>query len=345
MKTYKPFSLLIFALLFISTTFAQQAPTAKSLINEGIELHDAGKYTEAIDKYKQALKLEPENTTAAYELANTLATTKNSKEAAVYAEKIIKINHMPEAYNLLGNIYDDENQFDKAIGYYQEGIKYNPGYQRLHFNMAISYYRQNKFPEASTTIIAALMYDPKHASSHRLMAMCSLKLKNNPQALMAYANFLMLEPQSQRSAEAFQNLQQIISSKVAITGDKSMTITVTDNKDPDLFALETALSVSAASASLETNPNKTPVDKLEQQLKTFFLIAGELSAKKSNKTFFWKYYADYFYKLAKSDNMPAFTRYISLTGYAEQNKEWFKGHSNAITGLSDWVTKNERTID
>jgi len=39
------------------------------LIKQGVQLNDQGKYTEAIDKYNEALKLEPENAQANYEMA------------------------------------------------------------------------------------------------------------------------------------------------------------------------------------------------------------------------------------------------------------------------------------
>jgi tetratricopeptide (TPR) repeat protein len=43
----------------------------EDLMTAGIELHDAGKYEEAIQKFEAALKIDPQNTFAHYEMANT----------------------------------------------------------------------------------------------------------------------------------------------------------------------------------------------------------------------------------------------------------------------------------
>ena len=322
MKTYKPY-LLAFIFFLLTRAAFSQANNAGSLIKEGIKFHDAGKYTDAIDKYKEALKLEPDNSTALYELSYSLYSSQKGKEAIPYLEKIISSKEkMGGAYDLLGNIYDDGNEPDKAIEIYRQGITIDPEYQRLHFNIGITYYRQKRYNEATDALSVALQLDPNHASSHRMYAMAAQQLNNGVDAIMAYCNFLILEPQSQRSAGAFDNIKQIISSKATKTGEKSISVTVTDHKDGDAdrFAMETMLSLSAAS-SFESNPGKGPVDILQDQLKNIFLVAGELSSKKKNKTFFWTFYADYFYKLAKSNNMPAFTRLISLSGYKDENPE------------------------
>jgi tetratricopeptide (TPR) repeat protein len=112
------YKLLLFFSLAIAceAAFAQNNEDAGSLIKEGVQLNNAGKYAEAIDKYNQALKIDPENVYADYELAFSLFALNKGKEAIPYLEKVIKANSSLNAgaYDLLGNIYDKDNQTEKA---------------------------------------------------------------------------------------------------------------------------------------------------------------------------------------------------------------------------------------
>src|SRR5215217_98544 len=145
----KHITLTLFSLFFSFTLFAQDK--VADLVSEGIKLHDAAKYQEAIAKYKEALALEPNHPTANYEIAFTHFSNQSGKEAIPYLNKIIdaKSPNMASAYDLLGSIHDDQGQTDKAIECFKLCIKADPKYQRLYFNLAITYSRQGKNEEAS----------------------------------------------------------------------------------------------------------------------------------------------------------------------------------------------------
>ena len=59
-------TLLSATFFFFSYTFSQDN-SADALINEGVELHDDGKYEDAIKKYEEALKIEPRYLSARHE--------------------------------------------------------------------------------------------------------------------------------------------------------------------------------------------------------------------------------------------------------------------------------------
>jgi hypothetical protein len=96
------------------------------------------------------------------------------------------------------------------------------------------------------------------------------------------------------------------------------------------------LSVIAAGQKKDFSPE----ERLEAELKIIFGMTGEQSANKTDKDFFWKYYADYFYKLSQSANMPAFTRLIN-SGAAD-NANWIKDHPQQMDDLDNWIKTTER---
>ncbi len=114
-----------------------------------------------------------------------------------------KSPYKADGYDLLGNIFDDDHQSDKAIEYYKEGIKANPQYQRFYFNVGITYLRQKKYAEAEAYAIDAIKLDPKHASSQRVYALATYGQDKRVESLLAWCSFLLLEPQTKRTEEAF----------------------------------------------------------------------------------------------------------------------------------------------
>ena len=81
---------------------------------------------------------------------------------------------------------------------------------------------------------------------------------------------------------------------------------------------------------------------MEYELKHLFAMAGELADKKTDKTFFDKFYAGYFYQLSKTDNMPAFTRLISLSANKDANTKWMSDNENLVKELNNWVAATPR---
>ncbi|MHA4894601.1 tetratricopeptide repeat protein [Pedobacter sp. PWIIR3] len=338
--------LALILLFFISTAvIAQEKSPVNLLVEEGIKLHDAGKYPEAIAKYKEALKLEPSHPSANYEIAFTLFSTNAGKEAIPYLNEVVKqkTNVQVAAYDMLGSIYDDQKQADKAVEYFQLGIKANPKYQRIYYNLAVTYGRQGKDKDAMTYLTTALKLDPTHASSHRLFGDIT---KADPSlaiySLLAYCNFLMLEPATDRSVAVYKDIKAILDKGVAKDG-KDATLTITPSKDTDLSAINMSITLSSSLPS--QIPGITEVEVLEQRLKMIFGTTGELSKKRKDKDFFWTFYADYFYELSKSEYMPLFAHIINFTANRDANNKWISDNQKLLIGLGEWEKQHPRNVN
>jgi tetratricopeptide (TPR) repeat protein len=332
---------LFFIALFISfTAAAQEKSKAEELIKEGIKLHDAAKYQEAIAKYKEALLLEPANPTLNYEIAYTIFNTSAKRDAIPYLMKVIETKNKTtvQAYDMLGSIYDIDKQQDKAIEFYNLGIREDPTYQRLYFNLAITYGGMGKNEEAMKNVAKALELNPAHASSHRVYAILAQSIPGNDiKAVLAYCNFLLLEASSERSGPAYTSLQTLLGSGVTKKEGVSNITFNNSNGDTQLGAANLAISMSLLTA--QQIPNLGPTEQLELQLKNIFNIAGELSAKKTDKDFFWSYYAAYFAKLAKTEFMPVAAHVISFSANPDENKKWLNDHQQQLKDFIKWQTE------
>jgi hypothetical protein len=150
---------------------------------------------------------------------------------------------------------------------------------------------------------------------------------------------LMMEPQSQRSAEANNYIKNILNYGIKKTGEKSVTLSISPNEN-ESGNLVIPISVLAAT---DGKKNLTPTDSLALQLKSVFQVTGELEAKKQ-ASFYLNYLAKYFADLAHTENMPAFTRYISLSTNKDESLAWFKAHQQEVTDFSKWVKETKRSF-
>jgi tetratricopeptide (TPR) repeat protein len=245
-----------------------------------------------------------------YKAALALVEAGKGPEGVPYLEKVLKTQstYTNAAYSLLGSIYDKNNQPEKAIAIYKDGLKVYPKDQNLYFNLGIANFRAKLYADAELAAIEAIKLDPKHANSQRLL-----------NALMAFCSFLLLEPNGSKSDEAITNLQSILKGGVLKADGPG--------KLSPAQAAENIKSNAIISGAITSGQAKNLAGTalLEYQLKTIFTQAGQASTKKANKTFFDKFYADYFYKLAQSGNVPAFAKLITKKDIDVKLVDWVKG--------------------
>jgi len=333
---------LILAVITLNVS-AQDKGSVSDLIKEGVQLNDQGKYADAIAKYNDALKLDPENAQANYEMGFTLVQSGKGNDGIPFVQKAIEktssLQLKAACYDMLGSIYDNDHQTQKAIDAYKNGIQINPKYQRLYYNLGLSYFRNKQFAEAETNAIEAIKLDPKHASSLRMYALVTFHQNKRANALMGFCSFLLLNPQGSQAAEAFGNIQHILQGGVLKDASGKTTILLSPKGDKENESMNLAISMSELTAQ---NKKLAGMDLLNDELKSIFTIAGEISEKKTDKSFYDKFFADYFYKLAKSDNMPAFTRLVSLSGNKDTNTKWMSEHDDEVKALDSWLANTPR---
>jgi tetratricopeptide (TPR) repeat protein len=331
--------LISFILITIySHTSAQTPATADSLVKLAVQLNKQAKYTDAVDKYTQALKIDPDNVYANYGIAYSLLQAGKGDDGIPYLETVVKTSTAvtPWAYDLLGSIYDKDNNTAKAIEAFNAGIKADPKYQRLYYNLSLVYFRTKNYPEAEKTVVQSIKIDPTHANSQRVYALVCFHQNKRTNALLGLCSFILLEPNTPRTKEAYGNIEHILGGGTLKVGPGTGT--------PDIDANTAALNqaISAAVAAAANGKYATPADMLTAQLTGIFNVLGPLADKQNGDVLLRTYYADYFYKLAQSPNMPAFAHLVSNSEPA--SVEWIKNNPQKMTDLDSWVKGMERVV-
>jgi len=337
------FTLCILCFIHLSAT-AQNSNAANDLIKQGVDLHNQGKYADAIDKFNEVLKTDPENPYANYEIAFSLYASKKPNDAIPHIEKAVKSNNPSlnvAAYCLLASIYDESNQSVKAIETYNQAIKINPDYPQIYYNLGIAYFRNKQYAEAESSAVEAIKHNPKNVSSQRLYALVTFHQNKRVNALMGFCSLILLEPTGPHAAEAYANIQHIMQGGVLKDANGATTLNVSSNDDKETGTLNMGISLAAISGQ---SKKLTGMDLLEYELKTIFGMTGELSEKKTDKTFFDKFFVAYFYKLSQSNYMPVFTHTLTLTDTKLDNATWAKQNMEQINGMADWLKNTGRSF-
>ncbi len=330
------------AILCCTCFWAAAQNSTNDLIKQGVDLHNEGKYADAISKFEEVLKTEPDNGYANYEIAFSLYKSKKPLDAIPHLEKALKSSNTSlsvAAHALLASIYDEDNQPKKAIDIYKEAIKLNADYPQIYYNLGIAYSRDQQYAEAENAAIEAIKHSPKNISSLRLYALATFHQNKRMNALLGLCSVILLDPQGPRAAEAYGNIQHIMQGGVLkdSKGNTAISVSPTDDKDAGAMNLGITLAATAGQAK-----KLAGAELLQYELTTDFALAGQLAEKKNDKNFFDKFFAAYFYKLSQTNNMAAVAHTIAFTDKTIDSTEWLKENMTQLTALTDWIKTTER---
>jgi tetratricopeptide (TPR) repeat protein len=301
----KNFALIFTLLLFIcNTTFSQSNENARTLVKEGMKLSEEKNYDEAVEKYRAALKIDSGYLFAGYQAAVSLLAMGKGDEGIPYLEKIISSTSSlnAAANDVLGLIY----------------------------------FHDKKYAEAEKYAIEAIKLDPKHAGTMRMYGLVCFHQNKRAAALLGLCSFILLEPNTPRSAGAYGNIQHIVQGGAL---KPELGEPAAPTPAAAIVALNQAITNAVNKAAKERYAS--PADLLAAQLKSIFTAVVQLAEKQTRDDFFRKYQAAYFYQLAQSANMPAFARLIS--GSNPESAKWITEHSQLMNDLYSWVKTTERS--
>ena len=126
---------------------------SRTVFDDAVRHHRAGRLTEAVAGYKQALAATP---------------------------------NYPEAHNNLGAALEDLGRIDEAMAHYQRALALKPDYPDAHNNLGARLAAQGKFREAIAHYQRVVALRPDHAPAHHNLAMAL----NNLGVLLAAAGKL-----------------------------------------------------------------------------------------------------------------------------------------------------------
>jgi Flp pilus assembly protein TadD len=326
----------------------------QTLIKEGVELHDQGKYTEAIAKYNEVLLLDKQNLHALAEKAYTQMGLQDYQSAISTCKKALKIKSKDEealklVYTTYGNALDLSGKARNALKVYDKGLKEYPGFYSLHYNKGITLSGLGDWEGATKAFEQSAMARPDHSSSYLALGRMLEKKNENIPALLSYLRFHVIEPDSPRSRENFEFVQELVFSNVEKNEDNSISISLpsisleemgNDEEITNSFrSIELILSMQSALDLGENQEGMTEVERFQKKLKSVFTIMDE--SKSGNSGFYWEFLAPYFIELNKMDYDLVLANLVFSQQKDERVNIWVEENEEKIRNFYEWSSNYE----
>ncbi|MBZ4191678.1 tetratricopeptide repeat protein [Niabella beijingensis] len=345
----KKWFLLTAALWIGSGVNGQDTARIKTLMMEGVQLHERGQYADAIKKYEEVLAADPTNIVAQYEKTYSLMASKKYKEAIELSQAIIENKDaepamIGNAYSTWGSAVDEEGDHKKALKIYDAGIKKVPAYNMLNYNKAITYFRMNEAGKGVDELKQSLLKNPRHPASHFLLGRIMYHRRNKMAGMMPLLVYLLYDNKSKRAEEALTTVRSIVEAGVKQQDSAHYSIDIApgalvkrSNKsaaaDDDFSSMELFLGLNAAAAVSKTK-EMLPADRFAYLLKQ---VIGNLAEQKGHTGFYGTFYMPFFTRLHQEALTESFAHHIFFPTGNVMNEVWVQDHQEQMKELQAWA--------
>jgi Flp pilus assembly protein TadD len=184
------------------------AGRAEDQNNRGGDLIRQGKIVEAIDCYREALRLRPAYVEAHNNLGNALARRGRLEEAiASYREALRLRPGYSKALCNLGNALCGAGRLDEAEAAHRDAVRAEPGWAEAHNDLGITLTRRGKLGEAEDRFGEALRLLPGYVEAMNNLGIALARGGRLEAAEAAYRQALRLRP---GYPEAHHNLGHVL---------------------------------------------------------------------------------------------------------------------------------------
>ena len=135
-------------------------PTAAENAARGDEFYKQQKYAEAEAFYREAVRLDPNNSPVRESLENALWFQKDWAKAELYYREVVRLYPNAKYNNMLGVTLFNQAKYPEAEPYLREAVDLDPNNAVMNCNLGDALYEQKKYPAAERYYRKAVQLDP-----------------------------------------------------------------------------------------------------------------------------------------------------------------------------------------
>jgi FKBP-type peptidyl-prolyl cis-trans isomerase 2 len=142
---------------------------------QGVAAQDKGLYDDAINSYRETIRLNPNHAGAFFNLGVALQEKGHVDHAIIHYEIAIGLNqNFTEAHYNLGIAFKDKGQTDEAVDCFQRALQLNPNHAGAYYNFGGILVSRGKYEEAMQCYRKALELKPDYAEAEWNIALINL---------------------------------------------------------------------------------------------------------------------------------------------------------------------------
>jgi tetratricopeptide (TPR) repeat protein len=184
---------------------------AEAYNNMGLALKEKGDPAAAIDSYKLALKIKPDYPEAYFNMGVALKEKGDSVAAIDSYKQALKIKpDYAEAYNNIGVALNDKGDPESAIASCKKALKIKPDYAEAYYNIGIALRKKGDPAAAIDSYKQALKIKPDYAEAYNNMGNALKDEGELEAAIDSYKQALKIKPDY---ADAYNNMGTALQEK------------------------------------------------------------------------------------------------------------------------------------
>ena len=373
MKKYFLITLFIFGFLNLSAQqTADGEQSVQELIQKGIEHHDAREYKQAIETYKKALEIESNSMIATYELALSYLAIRDYKNAIQYSSKVIESGNkdlLIGAYGVKSEALAETGKVDKSIGLLENALWKLGNDYYLHFNLALNYFKKGNLDKTLHHVDNALNLNKTQSGAYLLSAYALSDKERWVQSILSFQIFLMMEPDSHRSKNAFEEMLQemqvkevtekpversFIQKQLERHFDTNDSTVVTKNAptlgtfqgvDRELVyqaiqnTKDSLENIMPQDTTVSDSTNTALYNSFKEVTRTIFTVLSEENDG-SKEGFIWSFHIPVITTILNSSHFDTYCRYISVA-YFPESLEWWENNQDSAAKFVRWFEKGD----
>lgn len=327
----RKYILLFFLILFPLLGYAQS--TSEKLIRQGVNLHDKGKYSEAIDCYKEALKINPTSMSATYEMSLSYLQLDDFQNAIKYSTKVIEAQFKPllmDAYIVKSTALAESGKIEESITLQNQALERCGDSYLLHFNLGLTYFNTSNMQMAIEHLQKAIEIDATHASAFLMYAYALNDSGRWLRSIYAFHFFLLLEPNTDRSKDAFTELYDILMAE--------------HNTDSEALAAESG--APRKSIYDEIQKLKPKSDSAQDRYQFFEKASRSIFVKlmqiqtDDQQGLLWNFFVPIYSEIIGSGFFDVYCKYVSVAEFPE-SLEWWDNNKDKVDDFIEWFEQGQ----
>lgn len=318
-------------------------PAESAAIKEGIALHEQGRYDDAIERYNEALKLNPDNVIAIYETAYSYSRKGDAKKTIEVAARGTQYQSpvLAPLYVMIGSALESTGDPQGAIDVFKKGLEVAPAAGTLHHSLAVTYSTALKDRSAAKSALKQGAFaDPNHPGIQIFLARTFAQEDLKTPALLAATRFLVLEPGSARTQDGYTIWRVMLNGNTvqpsAEGGPVQISVRPDQSKEEgDLSTLDLDISMSRALA-IKTADGKSEIESMVWQVDSLFAMYAKRGPGEDKATFLWTYYMPYITEMQQKGFVEPFVYFANQRTNLPGVREWLTANRDRVNAFLSW---------
>ena len=372
MKKYFLFTILFFTFINLFAQQVDEKQSVEELMKKGIEHHDAREFKQAIEAYNEALEIDSNSMIANYEIALSYLALRDYRNAKIFSTKVINSDDkdlLKGAIGVKSESLAETGNVDEAITLLENALRKLGNDYYLHFNLALNYFKKGDLDKTLHHVDNAIHLDKTQSGAYLLSAYALSDKEIWVQSMLSFQIFLLMEPDSHRSKNAFEEMLQVMQVKESTEKPVERSFiqkqmerksqkndsNVTSKKIPPLETIQgvnreliynaiqntkDSLRIAMSVDTLTTDSTDTALyNSFKEVTRTIFTILSNENDE-TKQGFIWNFHVPVITTILNSSHFDTYCRYISVAYFPESLK-WWEDNQESAAKFVRWFEKGD----